>query len=201
MKLGKSKKNTPGCLTNKAMSYIKSKPAMYGKPAKFEDQKGTSEGITKADVISARTKGYNPKMYGDPVKEKKFTKRVKKETGTSTSSEAASMRKAIKELKEGGHLNKVSQNADYSNVRETKKQFGKRMKSVYDNKMGKGAADRRYRNSNEAKVAAYLGKDKLSKADYKKYINPKTGRVKVPSTFSSTAEKNKFFKAIGRTKK
>lgn len=63
MKLGKSKKNTPGCLTNKAMAYIKSKPAMYGKPAKFEDQKGTSPGITQEDVIKARTKGYNPKMY------------------------------------------------------------------------------------------------------------------------------------------
>jgi len=32
MKLGKRKKNTPGCLTNKAMAYIKNKPAMYGKP-------------------------------------------------------------------------------------------------------------------------------------------------------------------------
>ena len=66
MKLGKKKKNTPGCLTNKAMAYIKNKPAMYGKPAKFEDQKGTSEGITQEDVIKARTEGYNPKMYGKP---------------------------------------------------------------------------------------------------------------------------------------
>ena len=64
MKLGKNKKNTPGCLSYKAMMYIKSKPAMYGKPTKFEDQKGTGPGITQADVISARTKGYDPKMYG-----------------------------------------------------------------------------------------------------------------------------------------
>ena len=66
MKLGKKKKNTPGCLSYKAMMYIKSKPAMYGKPMKFKDQKGTGPGITQADVISARTKGYDPKMYGKP---------------------------------------------------------------------------------------------------------------------------------------
>lgn len=99
MKLGKSKKNTPGCLTNKAMAYIKSKPAMYGKPAKFEDQKGTSEGITKADVISARTKGYNPKMYGDPVKKTKVGKaydRLKAEGNIRAQGRAPKMEDKLK---------------------------------------------------------------------------------------------------------
>ena len=98
MKLGKSKKNTPGCLTNKAMSYIKSKPAMYGKPAKFEDQKGTSEGITKADVISARTKGYNPKMYGDPVKKTKIGEaydKLKEEGNIRTQGRAPKMKNRL----------------------------------------------------------------------------------------------------------
>ena len=31
-------------------------------PQEFKDQKGTSDGITRADVIKARTEGYNPKM-------------------------------------------------------------------------------------------------------------------------------------------
>ena len=51
------------CLTDKAVSYIKSRPAICGKPMKFEDQVGTSPGITQADVIKARTEGYNAKMY------------------------------------------------------------------------------------------------------------------------------------------
>lgn len=63
-KMGSQERNSPMNFSDKAMMYMKKMPAMYGKPTKFKDQKGTSEGITKADVVSARTKGYNPKMYG-----------------------------------------------------------------------------------------------------------------------------------------
>tara|TARA_R100000278_G_scaffold63634_2_gene51332 strand:- start:60 stop:521 length:462 start_codon:yes stop_codon:yes gene_type:complete len=39
---------------------LKMHPMKY--PQEFKDQKGTSDGITRADVIKARTEGYNPKM-------------------------------------------------------------------------------------------------------------------------------------------
>lgn len=40
----------------------KNKPIMDYGPKKFEDQKGTSPGITMADVIKARKDGYEAKM-------------------------------------------------------------------------------------------------------------------------------------------
>jgi len=121
MKLGKSKKNTPGCLTNKAMAYIKSKPAMYGKP----------------------------KMDGDPVKKEKLTERVKKETGTVTTSEAGAMRKAIKDLKEGGYTQPISRHTSpYSSPKETTEEWGKRKTKEYINKFGQGQYNVRRAESN-----------------------------------------------------
>jgi len=38
------------------------KPNAY-RPMKFEDQKGTGPGITKADKIAVAQNGYNPKLY------------------------------------------------------------------------------------------------------------------------------------------
>ena len=58
MKMGSKEKNTPMNFSEKAMKYMKAMPALYGKPMKFKDQKGTGPGITQADVIKARVEGY-----------------------------------------------------------------------------------------------------------------------------------------------
>ena len=137
MRLGKSNKNTPGCLTNKAMAYIKSKPAMYGKPAKFEDQKGTSEGITKADVVSARTKGYNPKMYGDPVKK-------------------TAVGKAYDKLKEEGSI-RTQGSAPRVSKSQMQREASADAKKEYDKQFGVGAAAKRKRKSDKAAALKALG--------------------------------------------
>jgi len=62
MKPGANSQVNPGNF--KGSEVMKYSAFMYNSnPMKFEDQKGTSPGITKADVVSARKDGYNPKMY------------------------------------------------------------------------------------------------------------------------------------------
>lgn len=69
MKLGKSKKNTPGCLTNKAMEYIKSKPAMYGKPKAYGKPAPECEGLKGEAFRDCQIKVYN-KKFGEGAYQK-----------------------------------------------------------------------------------------------------------------------------------
>ena len=126
-----------------------------------------------------------PKMDGDPVKNK--------EAKTAIGG-------AYEKLKAD---NKLTPQGDsyYKEHKETPGQFAKRKKEDYNRKFGEGSAQKRYKNTPAGRVATYLGKDKLSGTDYKKYIDPKTGKVKAPKTFASSAEAKKFFTAIGKTKK
>jgi hypothetical protein len=57
---GKHSEVNPGNF--KGSEVVKYK-AMKMHPMKFEDQKGTGPGVTQADVIKARTEGYNPKAH------------------------------------------------------------------------------------------------------------------------------------------
>ena len=61
MKLGKRKKNTPGCLTNKAMAYIKNKPAMYG-PKAYGKPDPKCEGLQGGAFKKCQIKVYNEKF-------------------------------------------------------------------------------------------------------------------------------------------
>ena len=100
MKLGKSKKNTPGCLTNKAMAYIKNKPAMYGKPKMDGDpvkdevsakktirktRKGLSATVKTVDPNIDKT-GYKgtAKFSAEAIGSKRAGKKYKKEWLSAT---------------------------------------------------------------------------------------------------------------------
>lgn len=61
MKLGKKKRNTPGCLTNKAMAYIKNKPAMYG-PKAYGKPDPRCEGLKDEAFAKCQIKVYNEKF-------------------------------------------------------------------------------------------------------------------------------------------
>ena len=49
---------------------------------KFKDQKGTSDGITMADVVSARKDGYNPKLYKPQMNKGPYMMKPGRESAT-----------------------------------------------------------------------------------------------------------------------
>lgn len=133
-----------------------------------------------------------PKMDGDPVKKKSnnSSNRLGHVDGLPDSNEERVKLLDSYRKDNPGARAEVGALITYAADKKKKQQA----KRIRDNKS--------YANSEMGGLAKYLGKSKLSVADYKKYIDPKTKKVKASQfQFKNKAEAKKFFETIGRTKK
>jgi len=85
-------------------------------PMKFEDQKGTGPGITKADKIAVAQNGYNPKLYKPEMKKGSYTMKLGRESATRNTpgpfrAEVPYMYEATKPLMFRGQIRKASDTA------------------------------------------------------------------------------------------
>ena len=97
------------------------KPQM-NKPMKFEDQKGTGPGITKADKIAVAQNGYNPKLYKPQMNKGPYMMKPGRESATRNTpgpfrAEVPYMYEATKPMMFKGQVKKVLDTVDPNRFR------------------------------------------------------------------------------------